>query len=83
MVDTHNDRTTDVQTDQARDGEVTLQVLAMTPNGSTKRVQSRHRNMNGALQAYERFVSALPFGSRIIRVAFLDSNGRIIFSHNG
>jgi hypothetical protein len=83
VVDTHNDRTTDVQMDQARDGEVTLQVMAVTPSGSTKRVQSRHRNMNGALQAYERFVSTLPYGSRIIRVAFLDSDGRIIFSHNG
>jgi len=48
VVDTHNDRTAGVQMDQARDGEVALQVMAMTP-----------------------------------RVAFPDSDGRIIFIHNG
>ncbi|MCH1583098.1 MAG: hypothetical protein L7S63_08270 [Flavobacteriales bacterium] len=82
-LDHQTDRTTDVQMDQARDGMVTLQVVAATPDGSTKRVKSKHRNMNAALQAYERFVSTLPHGSRIVSVAFLDSDGRILFSHNG
>lgn len=83
MVKLNQDHTTDVQMDQTRDGEVTLQVLAVTPGGSTKRIQSRHRNMNDALGAYQRFVSTLPYGSRIVRVAFLGSDGQIIFSHQG
>lgn len=79
----NQEQTTDVQMDQTREGEVTLQVMAVTPGGSTKRIQSRHRNMNNALGAYQRFVSTLPYGSRIVRVAFLGSNGQIIFSHQG
>lgn len=79
--------TTDVdvqmeQTDVVNAG-ITMNALVQLPDGTTSRKSQTYRTMQEAVDGYVKFVTTLPYGSRLIRLEFTDQGGNVVFATQG
>ena len=67
----------------AVDGGINMTAEVLLPDGTICRKSKTFRTMEEAVEGYVKFVSTLPYGSKLIRVEFTDRNGNVVFAAQG
>lgn len=70
-------------TDNLADGSITANLLVQLPDGSTQRKSQKYRNMTQAVNDCTRFLTELPYGSRLLRAEFTNARGEVVFQFAG
>jgi len=70
-------------TDDVTQTSVTMNAVVQLPDGSRSRKTKTFRTMEEAVEGYVKFVTTLPYGSRLIRVQFTDELGQVVFAAQG
>ena len=71
------------RTDDVTQESITMNALAQLPNGSRSRKTKTFRTLEEAVDGYIKFVTTLPYGSRLIRVQFTNELGQVVFASQG
>ena len=67
----------------AVDGGINMTAEVLLPDGTISRKSKNFRTMEEAVDGYVKFVSTLPYGSKLIRVEFTDRSGNLVFAAQG
>lgn len=78
----HNAAAMELTDDMAQES-ITMDALVQLADGTTSRKSKTYRSMQEAVAGYVKFVSTLPYGSRLIRVQFSDELGQVVFAAQG
>ena len=70
-------------TDDVTQESITMNAVVQLPDGSRSRKTKTFRTMEEAVEGYIKFVTTLPYGSRLIRVQFTDESGQVVFASQG
>ena len=70
-------------TDAVAQASITMNALVQLPDGSRSRKTKTFRTMQDAVDGYVKFVTTLPYGSRLIRVQFTNELGQVVFAGQG
>lgn len=70
-------------TDDVTQESITLNAVVQLPDGSRSRKTKTFRTMAEAVDGYVKFVTTLPYGSRLIRVQFTNEMGQVVFAAQG
>lgn len=82
-VTTATDVDVQMELTDAVNGAITMNALVLLPDGTTSRKSATYRTMQEAVDGYVKFVTTLPYGSRLIRVEFTDQGGNVVFASQG
>lgn len=69
--------------DNVADGAITMSAAVLLPDGTTSRKSKTFRTLEDAVAGYVKFVSTLPYGSKLLRVEFTDARGNVVFAAQG
>ena len=69
--------------DNTADGAITMSAAVLLPDGTTSRKSKTFRSMEEAVDGYVKFVSTLPYGTKLLRVEFTDARGNVVFAAQG
>lgn len=70
-------------TDDVTQESITMNAVVQLPDGSRSRKTKTFRTIEEAVEGYIKFVTTLPYGSRLIRVQFTDESGQVVFASQG